>query len=606
MTFNLGQSVPVGNRADKHLIERVRFLYGQSTVAIGGTTLGALLTYAALLPHGELAPLTAWCAIFVAVAALRLLLVHKFNRTLIQEGRIRRWMRLHAIGALAAGVCYGSSALFLTESQPEAIRLFIYLIVAGLAAGAVTTNAAIMPSLLAFTVPLIAPLTVHFLLPPLDQSSWLAAIASVVFLAAMLTAGWRQNRAIDAMLRIKFENLDLIRTLERAKADGEVLNGSLKAEIASRRRTQIELARSVALYQATMDAVDQGILVADRAGRVAAVNGRFRELWGVTDSGVADALRDLDPVDNSRHGRSKDRLIERPDGRVFEHQALHYRLEVEPLGLVHTVRDVTARIAAERELRQAKEVAEAANRAKSEFLAHMSHELRTPLNAIIGFSDIFRLEMFGSVGNDRYRSYADDIHESATLLLSLINDILDLSKVEAGRFDLSDELLSVSHAVSATLRLTRSRATDAGVRLKAEVGADLPALRADERALKQMLVNLVTNAVKFTPSAGAVTIDAGIAGDGSLVVSITDTGIGMSQEEIPLALEPFTQIDNAMSRKHHGTGLGLPLVRALMEAHEGRLELESAPGKGTVARLVFPASRLVGTGEPPPRALQAG
>ena len=291
-------------------------------------------------------------------------------------------------------------------------------------------------------------------------------------------------------------------------------------------------------------------------------------------------------------------LVELTDGRIFERQIVDYRLDGKVIGQVQTVRDVTGRIAADRELRRAKEMAEAGSRAKSEFLAHISHELRTPLNAIIGFSEIYLRQMFGDMGNPRYLDYAKDIHESATLLLSLINDILDLSKIEAGRIELTDEAIDLRRTVRQCFRLVRSRATEAELALEFAMPPELPALRADQRALKQMLVNLLTNAIKFTPAGGRVRLEAALSGDGALTVEIVDTGIGMSAEQINRALEPFGRIDSAFNRSREGTGLGLPLVKALIEAQGGRLEIDSAPGAGTTTRLVFPKERV--GGEPPP------
>ncbi|HAX92239.1 MAG TPA: hypothetical protein DCY07_08590 [Rhodospirillaceae bacterium] len=258
-----------------------------------------------------------------------------------------------------------------------------------------------------------------------------------------------------------------------------------------------------------------------------------------------------------------------------------------------TMFDITERRGAELELMRTKEQADFANRSKSEFLANMSHELRTPLNAIIGFSEIIRDQLFGPVGQDQYIEYAGDIHDSGQLLLSLINDILDMSKIEAGKRDLAETVMGVEDIVRSVTRLVAARAKAGKVRLSMSVPPTLPFFRAEERAFKQILTNLLTNAIKFTPEGGSVTLSADLGKNGEMIIAVQDTGIGMTPEEIPVALAPFGQIESALSRKNQGTGLGLPLTRALVELHGGTLGLESEVGKGTTITLTFPKERVV-------------
>ncbi|HEX9462869.1 MAG TPA: ATP-binding protein [Alphaproteobacteria bacterium] len=263
------------------------------------------------------------------------------------------------------------------------------------------------------------------------------------------------------------------------------------------------------------------------------------------------------------------------------------------VGYRGTSRDVTEQIASAERLREAKGAAESANRSKSEFLANMSHELRTPLNAIIGFAEIIAKEMFGPLNIRQYKEYAGDITVSGGNLLEIINDILDMSKIEAGRLDLREEGVEIAGIVTACQRLIAARARDADVDVVCQIPANLPQLRADELRIKQILLNLLTNAVKFTPPSGRVTVSAFLLPEGHFELAVADTGIGMSGEQIELALQPFRQIDNSLARKSQGTGLGLPLVKAFTELHGGRLRIHSVPGEGTTVAVVLPASRVL-------------
>lgn len=260
--------------------------------------------------------------------------------------------------------------------------------------------------------------------------------------------------------------------------------------------------------------------------------------------------------------------------------------------VLQITRDVTEKVEAAARLADAKEQAEAANRTKSAFLATMSHELRTPLNAVIGFSEIMLSEMFGPVGNNRYRGYVQSIHESGGHLLSLINDVLDISKLEAGKYALEESWVNVADAVAHCCALTDSSAQAAELRFDRRVAGDLPEMYCDERALRQVLLNLLSNAVKFTPPGGRVALTAERDAEGRLRIAIADTGIGIPADALPRIAQPFQQADNSIARRFGGTGLGLAISRNLMELHGGRLEIESAEARGTVVAAVFPAERF--------------
>jgi signal transduction histidine kinase len=241
------------------------------------------------------------------------------------------------------------------------------------------------------------------------------------------------------------------------------------------------------------------------------------------------------------------------------------------------------------ELMAAKVEAERANQAKSEFLANMSHELRTPLNAIIGFSDIMNRQLLGPLGNEKYRLYAEDVGNSGKHLLQIINDVLDMAKIEAGRTELAIGRCDVPTIIAASLRMVGDRAEAGNVALHTECPTDLPSIMADERALKQVLLNLLSNAVKFTGPGGQVDVTVGLS-DAGLSISVRDTGIGIPADEIERVFEPFGQVDSSLARSFEGTGLGLPIARALMTMHGGSLELESTEGVGTTVTMILPLS----------------
>jgi signal transduction histidine kinase len=378
------------------------------------------------------------------------------------------------------------------------------------------------------------------------------------------------------------------------------------SDISALAEAEAEAKRRAAIQQVMLDNIRHGILLVDGSGLVVAANRVFCQLLGLPEAVVApgthftafvDWLAERGEYGTGEEGaavaaaiRGRDRsqpirsVRARPDGTVLEAVS-------DPTpdgGWVLTFTDVSAARRTQAELERARDAAEAANRAKSRFLATMSHELRTPLNAVIGFSEAL-LAKPEAMEPDFVRA----IHDAGRHLLSLIDDILDVTRAETTGFQIAEAAVDIGQMLEATARVMGAAAATARVTLHAEIAPDLPRIRADELRLRQVLLNLLSNAVKFTPAEGQVTLSAARDADrGGVTIRITDTGIGMPPEDIPRAFEPFTQLESTLSRRFQGSGLGLYLSRALAAAQGAELGLESRPGEGTTAVLHFPAGRL--------------
>ncbi|MPY71388.1 MAG: GAF domain-containing protein [Alphaproteobacteria bacterium] len=302
-------------------------------------------------------------------------------------------------------------------------------------------------------------------------------------------------------------------------------------------------------------------------------------------------INDALALDISEH-KAAEQSLERSRKELHEHlielERTRTRQEAQSAMLMDTARELTL----------ARDAAEEASRAKSQFLSNMSHELRTPLNAIIGFSEMIKEQTFGPIGSPKYRAYAMDIFESGRHLLELINEILDLAKAESGKDTLNENDFGIDELLEGAVRIVRSRAERDRVTLTVKLPDCPPVIRADKRKLRQVLINLITNAIKFTEAGGHVNISCWGGVESGIVFQITDDGIGIALEDIPKALGLFGQIDNVFSRKHEGTGLGLPLSKSLVELHGGSLDLQSQPGVGTTVTFRLPPERIVAEGGP--------
>lgn len=367
---------------------------------------------------------------------------------------------------------------------------------------------------------------------------------------------------------------------------------------------------SVEELSAILDTATDGVIVLDREARILSMNRSAEALFGLDGASITgERLTALLAAES--HSRALDYLEGLKDNGVAS--VLNDGREVMgqtqdggriplfmTMGRIGTkaepkycavLRDITAFKRAERDFMEARRAAETASARKSDFLARISHEIRTPLSAIIGFAEIMHDERFGQLGNARYRDYLNDILTSGTHVLDLVNDLLDLSKIEAGRADLTFGEVDINAVLLNTSNVLQEAANKGRVTLRVSLASQMPSIVADERSLTQIMLNILSNAVKFTPEGGQVIVSTARTPDGEVVIRVKDTGIGMTDADVAMALEPFRQVST--SRKGGGTGLGLPLTKALVEANRASMAIRSARQKGTLVEITFPPTRVL-------------
>lgn len=387
--------------------------------------------------------------------------------------------------------------------------------------------------------------------------------------------------------------------------DGGASIATFYTEISDHAALERRLAESEARIQTLLDNSPAPIYFKDRDFRFVMVNRRFTEVYGASAADV------IGKTSLDVHGHEKGAAFIEHDRQVMEKRILIRREENiggatfltakfpvlnsdgDLIGVGGIETDISERVAVERAYRQARDEAEAANRSKSAFLANMSHELRTPLNSIIGFSDSLLAGTLGPVENPKHREYLSIIRDGGEHLLQLINDILDLSRIEAGKLKLEEGEVDLHTAFADSIRLVAERAGSGGLYIDNRIPKDLPELWADERQLRQVLINLLSNAIKFTEAGGRIDATACILDDGSAEIRVADNGVGIDAENLKLVQQPFVQVADAMTRKHKGSGLGLAIVQSIVNMHGGTFTLESTLGEGTTAIINLPETRVM-------------
>jgi PAS domain S-box-containing protein len=424
-----------------------------------------------------------------------------------------------------------------------------------------------------------------------------------------------ETRLVDGSI---FTIISDITELKKTQADLQHANDELEeritertahleSEINERKRTELELRTSEERFRTLLDTANYGILV--HRNRVPLyANNALAILYGYSSPDeilALDSTKGLthpDYEENTHEARLGDEQViadketqgVKRNGDIFWEDRRSFVINWDGKKAICSIRsDIDERKRTQNALLEAKLEAETLSQVKTDFLANMSHELRTPLNAVIGFSEAILGETFGSIANQKQEEYIQDINNSGHHLLKLINDILDVTAIEEGKLELREDRVEMGPLVEEIFKMVGPRARAGKVAISHEIADSVRALQGDERRFKQILLNLLTNGIKFTPEAGKVALKCHLDGEGQMVFVVTDNGIGMNKAGIRIALEPFGQVDEALDRKYEGTGLGLPLTKQLVESHEGYLEVDSELGVGTTVTVVFPKERVI-------------
>jgi len=542
-SFEQGQELAgeVLRQQQIHLVQRIPMMSQVS--AFNG-----LIVAAVYWNEGSNIVVGIWYAVLLAASALQLAGWKRLSGRDIPKRVSGRMLKRAKYWSAMIGLIWGSSVILFYPQHSEPLQFLLAVLIAGMSAGTVAFLNPIPKLNLWFLITLLTPLVLRFG-SELDKEHIAVAVLGVMFGITLMQGSFKGHANLVELVR---SNMGM----DKARSD----------------------------LEDAIESTNEAFALFDKDKRLVTANSRFRT-WFAGSKKV-------------RGGDSKGRMRKLDDGRWVVST-------VRPTsngGFVSVHVDVSDLKEREDELLAAKLKAESADRAKTQFLANMSHELRTPLNAIIGFSQIMRDQVFGAVGDARYRAYVDDIYGSGQHLLSIINDILDLSKIETSSYELDFEEVELDEIVTWAVSVCRGReSANAARTVEIEIDDDARWLDGDRRALKQILVNLLSNAMKFSEADMPVGVRLRRQADGAVLLHVWDRGIGIARDKLEDVRKPFFQAENTFVKRHAGAGLGLAIVDSLVRGHDGELTIDSEEGVGTVMTVRFPPERVCDRSASPAR-----
>jgi len=580
-TLPAPDGAPSPAEAEAIRVEQLRALRRVTPLNMLSCLVVSVTVVASLWDHVPQVSAVLWCAAVWLLSLGRLAHWWWFEERAAEPVLSNRLLIHFATGiSMTMGVLWGIGGLILYASTGVE-QMFLGLILTGMAAAGAVSLSALPIAAIGFLVPLFLPYALRVVMEDQATHTALGTTAMLFIIVIAMTARELHARFISNV-RMRVANQILLEDLQATRTD---------------------------LLDAIATA-NEAFAIFDHSDRLSAFNSAYAELLRervpdlrtgmtfqeLTQRQGSPALINGEPVEPdswstwrlAQHRKGNGSYeVQRQDGRWIR----TFDARTRRGGYVTLHVDITEQKEREAALQSAKDEAELANRAKSHFLALMSHELRTPLNAIIGFAEILESETFGPHSDPQYKEYAGDIRGAGDHLLKIINDILDLSKIEAGRMELMEEEIEIAALADDVVRLVSHTATQAQVTINIEIPHDLPRVDADLRIFRQMLLNLLSNAIKFTEAGGTVTVSADHDGSG-VHVRVRDTGIGIAAADLPKVLEPFRQTGTSINDHQQGTGLGLPLVKSMIELHGGHFDIESTPDVGTTVTLTFGSERI--------------
>jgi len=609
--FAAAQSAPDAGLEERIYAARVRLLYSGTSLAVAINLIIAVILATVQASVVDTRIVLGWLAFMAASMLWRVWLANRFKTAAPADGGILVWARRYMFATAWTGIVWGTAGILMLPEVSPPHQIVTAFVLGGMAAGAMVMLTRIYTVYLVFVLPTLMPVTFHFMWHG-GETGYGMAVTTALFLAFLLNAGRRQSVVLGQSLKLALDNEGLVDHLMEEKARAEQLNIELRREMAEREKVAGDLREREASLANAQRIAGLGSWEWDAKTNVVKYSDEGYRIFGLdknSPSSYQEAKERIPDEDWERIEAKIQHAFDTGNPYSVEHRLLHPELgerfileraqvvrdsRGEIAGLVGTAHDITEQNRILRELEDARQLAEDGSRAKSRFLANMSHEFRTPLNAIIGYSEILKEDAVAGGQADTVADL-DRINAAGQHLLALVNGVLDLSKIEAGRMDLFVEQFRVADLVGELASTVRPLATARGNELTVDCDSDLGEVAADVTKVRQILYNLLANAAKFTEE-GRISItvrrlkEPGTEEhDGWIVFTVADSGIGMARDRIETAFSAFDQLDPSTTRKYGGTGLGLAISRHYCEMMGGAITADSEPGGGSVFTVRLPA-----------------